>query len=114
MTDFYFDLIRGNTIQLRVPVVRNEAPVDLTGATVTFTATLAVPDEDAPVQSITKTLADGITPEDTLVEGILIVTIDPEDTDDILTKTTYRCRIHVEEASGTETTVGKGDMAFAP
>lgn len=114
MADFYFDLIRGNTVQLRVPVVRNGAPVDLTGATATFIATLAVPDAAAPVQSITKSLAGGITPESTLVAGVLIVTILPADTDAIVTKTTYRCRVHIEESSGTETTVGKGDIAFAP
>lgn len=118
MSDFYFDLVRGDTVFIRVPIVRTvngvSTPVDLTGATVTFSATLALPDAAAPVQSIGKSLGAGIALEGTSEDGVVIVAINPEDTDPITIKTTYRCRVHVEEANGIETTVGKGDIAFAP
>lgn len=117
MSDFYFSVVKGDTVHLRAPIVREGNPVDLTGLVdeaLTFIAELAVPDAAAPVQTIEKQLGDGITLEGDATDGVAIVTISPQDTDPIITKTTYRCRLHLTEANGTETTVGSGDIAFAP
>lgn len=114
MSDFYFDLVKGTTVTLRATIVRDGAPVPLTGATSTLTLVLAVPDAAAPVQEIVKIIGDGITVEGDEADGVLVAIIDPEDTDPITTKTTYRCRWHLQEASGIKTNIGKGDIAFAP
>lgn len=118
MSTFKLTRTRGDTIRLLVTATRpDEAgvdqPVDLTGATLTFTAKLKITDADDAVTTIQKTTGAGI---EVLAadEGTAVVTLEPEDTEGLLVKTTYLADVQLDESDGTRTTVASGKLIVTP
>lgn len=110
---FSFARKRGDTISIALTISRNGSAIDLTGATIWFTAKEAV--EDADVDAVfQKTTADGITIDDA-PNGRATVVIEPADTaalgDDPVT---LLCDVQVEEADGTTSTVAEGVLRITP
>lgn len=108
MTDFALTVKRGDTIDLEVTVARGGSPVDLSGADLWFTAKRKLKDLDIAAVA-QKTLGDGIAVTDAPA-GELLVTLAPDDTDDLTKETVLYCDVQMVEASGRVTTVASGTL----
>lgn len=110
MADFELISTRGDTIRILVPVTRNNAPVDLTGATLYFTAKRRKTDLDAEAV-IQKSTLDGITITDEL-NGQAVIIIQPANTSFLEDEPRLYCDVEVIEANGTRTTVARGRLTI--
>lgn len=107
----YFEVSRprGDTIRLRIAITRADEggvrrPVDLTQATLAFSASL---DPDTQTPLFRKVLGDGIDYLDA-PGGVALVTIPPGDTEGLLRRSELRCDAQLDEIDGVRTTVAEG------
>lgn len=101
-------IVRGDTAVLDVAITRSGSPVDLTGATLWFTAKRAKSDPDA-VAVIAKSTASGITVT-SASGGTATITIDPDDTSDLTSATALVFDVQLKESGGRITTVDSGTL----
>lgn len=102
MTDLR--MYRGDDRDFTVTLTEDGSPMDLTGADVRFTAKehLRDDDEDAVVVA---TVGDGIVVDDP-TSGVLVVSVDAEDTDGLGTVTRFlRYDVQVTRGGSTRTVV---------
>jgi hypothetical protein len=99
--------IRGDTQLYRVTVVRNNAPVNLTGAKVWFTAKLDKNDADVDAVIAKDTDGSGVEITDPLL-GKVSFSIVPADTASLDKDTTLWYDVQVRESDGTVSTVVSG------
>lgn len=105
---------RGDTILLDAICRRRDSSIiDLTGASLWFTAKNAI--EDADVDAVfQKTDSDGIVVTDA-AGGAVDITIDPEDTEDLGDEeVVLQCDLQVKELDGTISTVARGSLRISP
>lgn len=104
----------GDTIALQVTLSRNGVPIDLTGATLWFTAKDDLDDLDADAVFQKKTGGLGIAVT-SAVNGQATVTIPPADTASLVNEPqTLECDVQLLEADGTLTTVARGQLILQP
>lgn len=115
MSDFRITAARGDTIRLEIAATRPDEdgvsqPIDLTTATLFFTAKLSKADADAALTTIQKTTGAGIDLLASDDDNLALVTIDPADTDALTAKTTYVADVELVEADGVVTTIASGKL----
>jgi hypothetical protein len=105
--------LAGDTHQFEVIPTEEGEPLVLTPFDeAVFTAKISEDDSDNAPTTIQKTLGAGVEFEDA-VNGIIVVTIDPEDTTDLEEDTTYSFDLQLRDTTDGETiTVAKGKMTF--
>jgi hypothetical protein len=104
----------GDSIVLRLTITRNGAAVDLTGATLWFTAKEDWDDLDADAVFQKKTGGLGIAVTDALA-GEATVTIPGSDTASLDNEVqTLECDVQLLEVDGTLTTVARGQLVLQP
>lgn len=104
----------GDTIPLQITLSRNGVAIDLTGATLWFTAKDDLDDLDAAAVFQKKTGGLGIAITDA-VNGRATVTIAPADTASLANEPqTLECDIQLLEVDGTLTTVARGQLILQP
>jgi hypothetical protein len=101
--DFTLVARRGDTIDVEVPVVRNNVAVDITGATFKLSAKRWLTDTVPLFQK-----SGGAVSVPTPSNGIAIITIAPADTSSFTDDTILHCDIEMTETNGKITTVAKG------
>lgn len=109
MSDFSLTVKRGDTIDLEVPILRDDVAVDLTGADIWFTAKRRLTDADADAVA-QKSIGSGIVVVGDAADGTVLVTLDPADTDSLTKQTVLTCDIQLVEADGRVTTVASGTL----
>lgn len=103
-------MFRGDTRILEATVVDSAgATVDISGADLRWTAKRKLGDLDADAVII-KTSVDGIDLVGGGTTGELTITLDPEDTDDLLKTTTLLWDLQVTDGIGQVTTVDNGRL----
>jgi hypothetical protein len=103
-------LFAGDTVQIEVVVEEEGVPVPLTGYDAIFTAKLSKDDADNAPTTIQKTLADGIEFTDE-PNGVILVTLAPEDTTNITEPTTYFWDLQIS-IDDENLTVAAGTITF--
>lgn len=103
----YLDVTRGDTATFTIKVKRGKAKEPLTGATLFFTVKEDADDLDVDAL-IVKETGSGISHTD-VANGIALLSIDPEDTEDIAPGT-YHWDSQIVTASGEVFTINSGDF----
>lgn len=112
MTDFSVDHGTDNTLDLVLVDGANQ-PLNLTGASIWFTAKRRYSDTDADA-IIQKTVGDGIT-VDNAAGGLAHVTLLPEDTFDLpFYRQTFRYDVKVKSSDGISAIVARGQLTIEP
>lgn len=103
----------GDTVLFDLAITRDGLPVDLTGATLWFTAKRSPADVDADAV-FQKSTGSGISVSDA-AGGLARVTVAPTDTSTLSnTDQTLECDVQLKEADGTVTTVARGQLILIP
>ena len=101
----------GDTLVFEFPPIEVDGvPLNLTGYDIKFTAKQAADDADNALTTIQKTLGSGLTVP-TPSNGIVVLTLQPIDTDQLEKTTTYVWDLQLN-LSGTITTVAYGNMTI--
>lgn len=108
-------MFRGNTRRIQMPVMRDGAPLDISGGTLIFTAKYGDRDnDDQAVFQLTTVPGEGIEVEDP-ASGVAIATIDRIHTIHLANaKILLRYDWQLEEADGTVTTLEVGTLTVMP
>jgi len=105
---------RGDTTDITCTIVKGDgSPFNLTGATVwaTFKTDLSSLDLVPPGFQLS-TLSSGIVVVGPATNGVVQITIDPNDTMGLTDDTTFSWDIQVRESAGRVTTVAEGVITF--
>jgi hypothetical protein len=102
--------VAGDTQFIQITLTEDGEPIPLSGYTATFTAKLDLEDADNALTTLQKTLGDGIEFIDA-VNGVLLITIDAEDTKDLEEDTTFYWDVQLSQ-DGDVFTVAMGTMKF--
>lgn len=104
------EMFRGDAAGWRFPVTLDGAAVDVTGASVRFTAKRLPTDADGSAV-ITRTVGSGVTLTDP-TNGVITVVLDPDDTDALEVPVTLLWDLQVT-SGGLPRTVAHGTLAIA-
>jgi hypothetical protein len=104
-------VLKGDSIVLKLTIKRGTVAVNLTGASLWFTAKTGVAQADPGV--FQKTIGSGIVVTDA-AGGLAQVTIAPADTSGLTVPTTLLYDIQLLESTGTKTTVASGNLTIMP
>jgi hypothetical protein len=108
----YIAAIRGDREEYDITLVDEEGqPLDLTDLALTFTAKRRLTDTDANAVII-KTDGDGIT-VDSPEDGIAILTLTPEDTEDLLRERTLYWDVQTDDGAGDVQTPLSGRLVIS-
>jgi hypothetical protein len=103
--------VRGDTNEYDVTVTRDGSALDLTGATLKFTAKRSMDDSD--LQAVfQKTIGSGIVVTDE-PGGLATLTVDPADTSSLPAPRSFHYDLELTESDGRVTTVAIGQLRLS-